>query len=142
MNTESYINDFLSRGGAITRCPTVYCAPVIGAVPIRSGVADMEDAVSYARRKDDKEKRKRGLDAIHPKKTVKRKATDQELNNLAAGRIAQRERAMAEAVKLLDMYNSGTSLEEIASIRGCGLDRARDVLRKAGFTGRFPQGAK
>lgn len=142
MNTDAYIYEYLSRGGAITRCPTVYCTPVVGAAPIRSGVADMEDAASYARRKDDKEKRKRGLDAIHPKKAVKRKATEQELRGLAAGRIAQQEKAMAEAVKLLDIYNSGETLEFIAQTRGCSVDRARDILRKAGFTGRFPHRTK
>lgn len=125
MNTDAYIADFLSRGGSIVKCPTVYSVPIQGAGRINSTEVPHAENNKDPKVFDMKNRNK------NPGKT------SMEKESLRLGQIMRAKKAQDDASKLLSMYNRGETIEFIAQTRGCSVKRARAILRFAGFTGEF-----
>ena len=125
------IEQYLANGGTITRCPTVYLLPIPGAAPIASGVSSriLEESLPLKQRK--RKTKEEWMARARAAKKAKG-PSERELSNLAAHRERMHLRAIEEAAKLLAMWERGEPLEEIARLRGCSLQTAKKLLRKAG----------
>jgi len=125
------ISAYLTSGGTITRCPTVYLLPITGAAPINSGVSSrvLEESLPLKQRKR-KSKEEWMARARAAKKA--RGPSERELAVLAEHRDRLRLRAVEEAAKLRAMWERGEPLEEIARLRGCSVPTVKKLLRKAG----------
>jgi DNA invertase Pin-like site-specific DNA recombinase len=125
------ITEYLTSGGSITRCPTVYLLPVTGAAPIRSGVSDRVDENSLPL----KQRKRKSKEEWMARARAAKKAngpSERELNALAIHREHLRTQALAEAAKLREMWERGETLETIAHVRGCSVPTVKKLLRKAG----------
>jgi DNA invertase Pin-like site-specific DNA recombinase len=125
------ITEYLTSGGSITRCPTVYLLPVTGAAPIRSGVSDRIDENSLPLKQRKRKSREEWMARARAAKKA-RGSSERELAVLAEHRDRLRLRAVEEAAKLRAMWERGEPLEEIARLRGCSIPTVKKLLRKAG----------
>jgi len=115
------VAEYLARGGKITKCPTVYVAPVEGAEPIRSGLSGRDQHSTWGRNKS----AARGQAASARKR--QQSATMQKRN------AAAREAKAARLATIVGKLQSGMTPEDIAAEEGCGMSRIRELLREAGI---------
>ncbi len=140
---DALIDEYLKKGGTITRCPTVFLESSINARDLDNGMGSRESLEGLPLRHRARKARDIALSkakGIASEKKRKEGPTSRELQARAERAERLKEAKQRELGKLLAMYNRGEPLEFIAKERGCSVHRLRELLRQGGVV--FPKAPK